>query len=289
MTEVLRIVKKISSQDHSAKFIFSTRHDDYLEAISLHIPLLNPSRAFCISTQIGCPVGCSFCASGSIKLLRNLEDTEILKEIELLSCTIPETKKFRVAFMGVGEPLMNYNNVISAIQGILNTYSNRCKKIFLSTVGIPSYIKKLARDTINIEIFALQISLNFSHQAKRALYMPFSATYSIEHLIESGQYYIEYTKRKIAFSYLMLDGINDSEKDLINLMKLLSPVRKSCILKLSVYNNIGNCMFSPSNNAMMVSFKKKLQQAGFEARIFKSHAIEVIGGCGQLIAQKYHA
>jgi len=283
----MKIIKNLISIDKTEKYLIRTNWGDYIESAYIIVPYLRPQYVFCISTQVGCRVGCKFCASGSSGFVRNLKFDEMLSEVELLYSLIHSKNSFRVAFMGVGEPFHNYLNLVKTIKILSGSFSNVCKRISLSSIGIPRLITKFGEDTLDLPGINLQISINFCTDEKRRYYMPGTCKYSLIKTIEACQKYILITKKRIYFTYLLFDGINDSFHDAQNLAKILNILDNNYILKVSIYNPISQSNdLSPASVHKALWFKELLEKFGINVEIFQSMGKDISGGCGQM--RVYH-
>jgi len=233
----------------------------------------------CVSSQIGCPLACSFCATGTMGLKRNLDPFEIVSQVLLFSRYLKDKKITNVVFMGMGEPFLNYENVMSAVR-ILNSsdyFNIGSRKISISTSGIVEGIERFALEDLQVN---LSISLHAPNNELRSKLMPVNKKYPLEKVLSSVDDYILKTKRKVMFEYLMIKGENDSlqcAKELARLMK-----KPLYMVNLIVYNPTGK--FVPSDSRTIKKFKEYLEKEG----IFTTQRYEfgrgIKAACGQLIA-----
>jgi len=231
----------------------------------------------CVSSQVGCPLACSFCATGTMGLKRNLNSFEIVTQVLLFSRYLKDKKITNVVFMGMGEPFLNYDNVIQAIH-ILNDpeyFNIGSRKISISTSGIVEGIERFALEDLQVN---LSISLHAPNNQLRNELMPINKKYSLEKVLTSVDEYILKTKRKVMFEYLMIKGVNDSlscAKELTKLMK-----KPLYMVNLIVYNPTGK--FVPSDNKTIKKFKEYLEKEG----VFTTQRYEfgrgIKAACGQL-------
>ncbi len=234
----------------------------------------------CISTQVGCALGCQFCATGNIGFFRDLTVSEILNQLLFFKRKFRDKKIKNIVFMGMGEPFLNYQNLMEAIKVINHPkyFNIGARNISISTVGIPEGIKKLSKENLQLN---LAISLHFSSNEKRSKFMPINKKYNIENVLRAVDYYIKETNRKVMFEYLLLEDINDTKKDALELAKMLK--NRLHHLNLIEYNQTTN--LKGSSNKKIEEFRKILQNAKINVTRRKSFGKEIDGGCGQLIAK----
>ena len=236
----------------------------------------------CVSSQVGCSLDCNFCATARLKRMRNLDPDEIYDQVlaihrqGLENFNRPLTN---IVFMGMGEPLMNYKNVLSAIEKITqpNGLNFSPKRITLSTVGVPKMIKRLADDKVK---FNLAVSLHSAINDIRSSIMPINDSAPIEELTESLVYWYRLTRRKITFEYVVWKEINDKIEDVEALVKLCKQVPSK--VNLIEYNFIGDKRFKRAENKSIDLYRRKLKENGISAHIRKSRGEDIDAACGQL-------
>ena len=237
----------------------------------------------CVSSQVGCPLNCSFCATGKLGFKRNLTSDEIVEQILFFNRYLKHEKNQRVSnvvFMGMGEPFLNYENVMEAI-GILNDKDGLnigVRKISISTAGIVEGIEKLAQENIDIN---LAISLHAPNDELRRKLMPIAQKYSIAEILKAVNEYIELTNRKVMFEYIMIKDVNDSEAYAEELARLMN--HKLYMVNLISYNATG--IFKPSSPEHIKEFKKILEDYGIEVTQRFKLGRGVRGACGQLAGE----
>lgn len=235
----------------------------------------------CVSSQAGCPLGCKFCSTGKAGFKRNLEPFEIVEQLIFFARHLKEEKKSvtNVVFMGMGEPFLNYENVIMAIKTFndKNGMNIGARNISISTVGITKYIQRLSQEKLQLN---LAISLNAPNNELRADIMPINKEYSIEAIFKAVDDYIKKTKRKVMFEYILIGGINDSDSCAVELAKLIK--KPLYFLNLILYNPTG--ILRPSSPERVEAFKNILRKSGvkFSQRYRFGHDIKA--ACGQLVA-----
>lgn len=236
----------------------------------------------CVSSQVGCSLDCNFCATARLKRMRNLDPDEIYDQVlaihrqGLENFNRPLTN---IVFMGMGEPLMNYKNVLSAIEKITQPdgLNFSPKRITLSTVGVPKMIKRLADDKVK---FNLAVSLHSAINDIRSSIMPINDSAPIEELTESLVYWYRLTRRKITFEYVVWKEINDKIEDVEALVKLCKQVPSK--VNLIEYNFIGDKRFKRAENKSIDLYRRKLKENGISTHIRKSRGEDIDAACGQL-------
>ena len=235
----------------------------------------------CVSSQIGCPLGCAFCATGQMGFKRNLDAWEIVEQVLFFARYLKNTKDkvTNVVFMGMGEPFLNYENVIEAIK-ILNDeegFGLGARHFSISTAGITEGIEKLAEEKLQIN---LAISLHAPNNKLRSKLMPSNEKYPIEKILNAVQDYIKKTRRRVMFEYIMLKNVNDSEKCAKELGKLLK--KNLYFVNLISYNPTG--VFEPSTNLRIKIFKDILEERGITVIQRRRFGVGINAACGQLTA-----
>ena len=234
--------------------------------------------SLCVSSQIGCKMGCKFCASTGIAFIRNLTSGEIVEE--LLAVERDENIKIsNVVFMGIGEPLDNYENVVNAIRIINNPKGINIgtRHISVSTSGLVPLIYRLAEENIQC---TLSISLHATTDKQRSKMMPVNNAYNIEELLKVCKDYIERTNRRISFEYALAKDNNDNLEDAKRLVKLLKGML--CHVNLIPINKIENGEFTKSSNENIIKFRDYLNDHGIVATIRRELGSDIDAACGQL-------
>lgn len=231
----------------------------------------------CVSTQVGCVLGCAFCATGKMEFKRNLTEEEIINQILFFARNGDGGKITNVVFMGMGEPFLNYENVISAIKYLndASTMGLGMRRFSISTAGIPEGIKKFADENIEVN---LALSLHAPNDSLRSKLMPINKKYPINEVLRSLQYYQNKTRRKIMFEYIMIDGVNDSDL----CANQLAGISKKfiCAVNLIPYNSTGVFKASPADR--IKRFREILEQRGVETIQRFSFGKDIKAACGQL-------
>ena len=270
-----KIITKQESKDGTKKYLFDVLDNNAIESVLMQYKY---GKTICVSSQIGCKMGCKFCASTGVKFARNLEAGEIIEQ--LLSIERDENIKIsNLVFMGIGEPLDNYDNVMKAIK-ILNNQkgiSMGARHISISTSGLVPRIYELADKNIQC---TLSISLHSSTDDKRSEMMPINKKYNIAELIKACKYYIEKTNRRISFEYALAKDNNDNLEDAEKLAKLLRGML--CHVNLIPINKIENGKYSKSTNENIIKFRDYLNSKGIVATIRRELGSDIDAACGQL-------
>jgi 23S rRNA (adenine2503-C2)-methyltransferase len=236
----------------------------------------------CVSSQVGCSLDCKFCATARLKRMRNLSPDEIydqvvaIKEQSELFFNRPLTN---IVFMGMGEPMLNYANVIEAIDKITSPkgLNMASKRITLSTVGVAKMIKKIADDGVK---FNLAVSLHSAINETRSSIMPINDTNSLEDLADALKYWYALTKRKVTYEYVVWKGINDKEEDAQALLKFCKVI--PCKVNLIEYNPIDDGEFQQAPIEALNMYMDILERNGITTRIRKSRGKDIDAACGQL-------
>ena len=240
----LKAEKILTSKDgETLKVLF--RLKDGLKVESVLMRHIDGRRTVCVSSQVGCSIGCKFCATGQQGFKRNLSSSEIIDQVLFFARLLKKSKEkvTNVVFMGMGEPFLNYDNVLEAIK-ILNDkegFNLGSRHISISTVGITEGIEKLAKEKLQVN---LAISFHAPNNELRTKLIPINKKYPIEKVLSAVDDYIKKTKRRVMFEYLMIDGVNNSPKQAEELAELLK--KPLYFINLISFNTIGHSDFKPS-------------------------------------------
>ena len=259
----------------------AVRLHDGLVVESVLIPT-NTRTTACVSSQVGCSLDCNFCATARLKRMRNLEPGEIYDQVIAID---KESRLYynhplsNIVFMGMGEPLMNYNNVLKAISMITSDegLGMSPKRITLSTSGVPKMIKKLADDEVK---FKLAVSLHSAIDEIRSRIMPFSANFPLADLREALEYWYTKTKSKITYEYVVWKGINDNIESVEALVKFCKHV--PCKVNLIEYNPIDDGEFQQASEDSINAYIKALSAVDIVAKVRRSRGKDIDAACGQL-------
>ena len=276
----VKIHKAEKSSDGTIKYSLKLYDNKLVEGV------LIPSKkrlTACISSQVGCSLSCTFCATGTLKLERNLNYAEIydqifiLNEEALLNFGKPLSN---IVYMGMGEPLLNYENLLKSIELISSKtgLSMSPKRITVSTAGIAKMIKKLADDDVR---FNLAISLHTSDDKKREEIMPINKSINLEELKESIKYFFEKTGTRITYEYILFKDINDSLDDAHELVKFCKST--PCKVNLIEYNSVDNIPFQKASNNKTEKFINFLNEKNVIVNLRRSKGKDINAACGQLV------
>ena len=269
------ILKKQESSDGTKKYLFDVLDGNAIETVLMQY---HHGKTICVSSQIGCKMGCKFCASTGIKFVRSLSAGEIVEQILAVEQDI-EDKISNVVFMGIGEPFDNYENVMKAIK-ILNNQKGLnigARHISVSTSGLVPMIYKFADEDYQC---TLSISLHATNDEKRSKMMPINNRYNIKELMEACKYYINKTNKRISFEYALAKDNNDNLEDAKELVKLLKGML--CHVNLIPINKIENGEFTKSSNDNIIKFRDYLNDNGIVATIRRELGSDIDAACGQL-------
>ena len=269
------ILKKQESKDGTIKYLFDVLDGNAIETVLMSY---HHGYSICVSSQIGCKMGCKFCASTGINFIRSLTSGEIVEQI----LAVEQDTGIRISnvvFMGIGEPLDNYDNVINAIRIINNPKGLNigARHISISTSGLVPKIYKLAEENIPC---TLSISLHATTNEKRSKMMPVNDAYPIEELIKACKDYIKKTNRRISFEYALAKDNNDNREDAKELVHLLKGML--CHVNLIPINKIENGSFTKSSNENIMKFRDYLNDHGIVATIRRELGSDIDAACGQL-------
>jgi 23S rRNA (adenine2503-C2)-methyltransferase len=264
------------SKDGSKKFLFRTNDGYGIESVII------PEKAhftLCISTQIGCPLRCRFCYTGRNGLVRNLSVSEIINQVSaVLKAEDLMKKPPNIVFMGMGEPLSNYENTVKSLQILLNpwgfNFSHR--KITVSTAGVIPKLKELGSEApVN-----LAVSLNAPNNMIRNFLMPVNKKFPIQDLIEAVKHFPMPSRKRVTFEYILIKDVNDSLKNAIELGKLLKTIR--CKINLIPFNEHPEVQFKRPEEKKIIEFQSVLRSLNFTAPIRMSKGSDISAACGQL-------
>ena len=270
-----KILKKQEASDGTKKYLFDVLDGNAIESVLMEY---HHGKTICVSSQIGCKMGCKFCASTGIKFVRSLSCGEIVEQVLAVEQDTGD-KISNVVFMGIGEPFDNYDNVMKAIK-ILNNQKGLnigARHISISTSGLVPMIYKFADEDLQC---TLSISLHACNDEKRSSMMPINNRYNIEELMKACKYYIEKTNKRISFEYALAKDNNDNLDDAKELVKLLKGML--CHVNLIPINKIENGSFTKSSNENIIKFRDYLNENGIVATIRRELGSDIDAACGQL-------
>ena len=270
-----KILKKQEAQDGTKKYLFDVLDGNAIETVLMEY---HHGKTICVSSQIGCKMGCKFCASTGIAFIRNLQPGEIVEQVLAVEQDIGEHIS-NIVFMGIGEPFDNYDNVMQAIRIINNQKGLNigARHISISTSGIVPKIYEFANEKLQC---TLSISLHATNNQKRSEMMPVNNAYPLEELMQACKEYIKKTNKRISFEYALAKDNNDNLEDAKALVKLLSGML--CHVNLIPINKIENGKFTKSSNENIIKFRDYLNEHGIVATIRRELGSDIDAACGQL-------
>ena len=281
------ISKKLISNDGTVKWLLELSDNSKIETV--YIPE-EKRGTLCISSQVGCTLNCSFCYTGTQKVVRNLSADEIcgqlllaLDELKDWPTTQLNRKITNIVFMGMGEPLLNIEELLLSIRSINEDFQISQRKITVSTVAVPKMISKLSEKSFQILgncQFTLAISLHASNQKTRETIIPSAKNYEIKNIIEDSKKFVRETGRRVSFEYLMLNGVNDKLEHANELSNLLKGFQ--CHVNLIQYNQIDEVEFQRASLKNLQSFQSRLSRNGIAVSLRKSRGLDKNAACGQL-------
>ncbi|MCQ2387905.1 MAG: 23S rRNA (adenine(2503)-C(2))-methyltransferase RlmN [Clostridia bacterium] len=275
------IIKKLVSADGTEKYLFKLRDGNIVEGVLMKYKYGN---SICISTQVGCRMNCAFCASGLAGLIRNLEPAEILGEViavnRLIEGGLADKRKItNIVLMGSGEPLDNYDNVVSFLRLVSakEGINISARNISLSTCGIVPKIYKLADEKIPVN---LTISLHSPIDSERQEIMPIAKSYTIEEILKACEYYFEKTGRRYIFEYVLIKEKNDTERHVKTLISILKG--RPCHVNLIRLNDVKEKNLQGGTEKDAYRFMGALEKGGISATVRRKMGEDIEGACGQL-------
>lgn len=268
------------STDGTEKFLFLLNDGKPIETVL--IPDEDGRRTACISSQAGCAVGCHFCATGTMGLLRDLTVGEIVGQLMILRDKFGNGAFNNVVMMGMGEPLLNFNNVVSAIKIMTDKLGLAIspKKIVLSTSGITPKIKRLADEKTGVR---LALSLHAATQQKRRQVMPIADTFKLDSLVKACAYYAESSNLPVTFEYIVFAGFNNTRQDVADLTRLMN--RLNCKINIMAYNPVPGLDFKRPSDETVNRFGRELSEHVRTVTVRKSRGRDIEAACGQLAAR----
>jgi 23S rRNA (adenine2503-C2)-methyltransferase len=272
----LGLIQTSRSVDGTEKFLFRLKDGGLIEAVS--IPTDKRVTA-CLSSQVGCKFSCAFCASGVTGFKRNLACHEIVEELLYLKNNSQRKELTHVVFMGTGEPLDNYDNVISALK-IINSadaFNIGARRITISTSGVVPGIKRLAREGLQIE---LSVSLHAADEALRSRLMPINKIYPLKELIKACCEYIRKTNRQVTFEYILIGGLNSNLQNAQDASTMLRGL--NCKVNLIPFNPVEELRFKPPNKSEVLMFRDHLLKRGINVTLRRERGKDIAAACGQL-------
>jgi 23S rRNA (adenine2503-C2)-methyltransferase len=273
-----REVDRVKSSDRTTKILIQFPDGATVETV--HMPSFKKDKGatLCVSTQVGCPVACPFCASGKAGLVRNLAAHEIIEQYIAGAALGPLG---RSVVMGIGEPLLNYQSLSRALEMVREDIGLGARKITVSTVGFPERLRKAAEAKPQ---FQLAISLHTADDAQRWELVPAMAGVPIEAVLEAGDHWFKTTGREVTYEYCLMGGCNDSEGHAQRLARRLS--KRRCSVNLIPYNPIPGDSYQRPSPEGVEAFRATLEENGLVATVRWSRGLDTDAACGQLRVYK---
>ena len=265
-----------SLSDGTTKYLFRLQDGNTIETVLIPEKERN---TICLSSQVGCKFACNFCASAPFGFTRNLSQAEILNEVIAIKAANPETRITNLVFMGIGEPLDNYDNVLGAIR-IFNdkdAFHIGARKITISTCGVVPGIERLAKEGLQVE---LSVSLHSANDDTRSKLLPVNKRYGLRELMKACKNYIQATNRLITFEYVLIDGVNSSRESAAELAGLLKGIK--CKVNAISYNRVADKNYKGPSDSEIEIFMATLKNNGVNAIHRKPKGDDIDAGCGQL-------
>ena len=275
ITDLHQEAVQISKIDGTRKYLFLLEDGNVIESVLMRY---KHGNSVCISSQVGCRMGCRFCASTLDGLVRGLKPSEMLDQIYKIGKDIGE-RISNVVVMGTGEPMDNFDNLLKFIELLTdeNGLNISQRNLTVSTCGIVPRMRELADRQLAI---TLALSLHASNQQKRLELMPVANKYDIHEVIDACRYYFEKTGRRVTFEYSLVGGVNDTDEDARELSRLIHGM--NCHVNLIPVNPIKERDYVQSNAAVIAAFKNKLEKNGINVTIRREMGRDIDGACGQL-------
>ncbi len=270
-------VKRQRSIDGTEKFLFALEDGHRIESVL--IPE-DDRLTLCISTQVGCGMGCTFCLTGKNGLVRNLKSSEIINQVLAVQGGLPSDRRLtNIVIMGMGEPLANYSNTIKAIEILTHPLGPAigARRITISTSGLIPQIKRLGQGGLNAN---LAISLNASTDEQRSMIMPINKKYPLAKLLDACREYPLRRRRMLSFEYVLIDGVNNSPEDARRVAKILKGIR--CKVNLIPFNEFPGAPYKSPSEASVLTFQEILAAHHYSVFIRKSRGTDILAACGQL-------
>ncbi|WP_170008359.1 23S rRNA (adenine(2503)-C(2))-methyltransferase RlmN [Bacillus fonticola] len=273
---------KQESKDGTIKFLFKLQDGNVIETVLMRF---NYGLSVCVTTQVGCNIGCSFCASGVLRKHRDLSSGEIVEQIMKIQLHLDEVGKdervSHIVVMGIGEPFDNYDNLMDFLY-VVNSQTGLgigARHITVSTSGLVDKIYEFADTNLQVN---LAVSLHAPNDELRTRIMKINRAYPVEKLMKAVDYYLEKTNRRITFEYILLKDVNDHVEEAQQLAKLLSNKRHLSYVNLIPYNPVGDNDYERSEKKAILKFYETLMDKGINCGVRTEHGTDIDAACGQL-------
>ena len=277
----LELIKKQVSHDGTTKFLFKTSDGALLESVMM---VFDYGRSVCVSSQVGCNMGCAFCASGLTKKKRDLTSGEMVAQVMYVQKELDKDnlRLSHIVVMGTGEPFDNYDNVLRFLRTINNDngLAIGARHITVSTSGLAPKIKEFANEGVQVN---LAVSLHAPNNDLRSSIMRINRSFPLEKLFEAIEYYIQTTNRRVTFEYIMLNEVNDHPENAQELADLTKKIRKLSYINLIPYNPVSeHDQYSRSTKERVAAFYDVLKKNGVNCVVRQEHGTDIDAACGQL-------
>ncbi len=276
-------LRRLQSTDGLTTKLLLRLHDgQQIEVVEMNTAAEGGRRTICVSTQAGCAMGCVFCVTGQFGFARNLEAGEVVEQV--LRFSSPDRPVTNVVFMGMGEPLANYDETLRAIRLLIHPQGLHlgARRITVSTSGVIPAMRRLAEEDLQI---GLAVSLHAPNDELRSSLMPVNRRWPIAEVLEAAGTYVERTGRRVSFEYTLMAGVNDSDALADDLARLLQ--RRLCHVNLIPLNPTDDPNLRASSTARALAFESRLRHAGVAATIRVNRGRDILAACGQLrLAEK---
>ncbi|MCB1082014.1 MAG: 23S rRNA (adenine(2503)-C(2))-methyltransferase RlmN [Chlamydiia bacterium] len=271
-----------AKDQETIKFLWKLSDNRFVESVLI---MSGERRTVCVSSQVGCPARCAFCASGKEGLLRNLTSAEIVEQVVFINAFLLERgeKVSHLVFMGMGEPLENYEGVVRAIKILIDPelFHFSTRRITVSTVGMPPNMKRLMEEDLRVN---LALSLHAPNQHIRKKIVPYARKYPLEEVLQAARSYAKFTKRDMTYEYVMLAGINDQKESAEELAELLKG--EQCTVNLIPFNPIPGTHLQRPEVGTIEAFRNILTKRGVRSTWRYTKGKDIAAACGQLALKK---
>ena len=277
----LKVSNKQVASDGTIKYLFELQDGHLIETVLMHNEY---GKTVCVTSQVGCNMGCKFCASGLLKKKRNLTTSEMVSQVLFVQKELDKTDERvrNVVVMGIGEPFDNYDNSINFMKIINSDHGLEigARRITVSTCGIAPKIREFANENYQ---FNLAISLHAPNDELRSKIMPINQAYPLKDLLSALDYYASKSNRRITFEYILLKGLNDTQECANQLAQILK--KRNAYINLIPYNSVDESGFESTSDRQSLKFYDMLMKLGVKATLRAKHGDEIDAACGQLRAQ----
>ena len=275
----LTLKRALDSEDgQTTKFLWELSDGNLVESVLIRA---SDRRTVCVSSQVGCPARCAFCASGKKGLLRSLETSEIVEQVIHIDRYLGQERVCHIVYMGMGEPFENYDNVLSSLHLLHKGLNISQRKITVSTVGIVDKILRFAKEDLSVN---LVLSLHAPNQHLRQKIIPYARKYDLTELLDAMLFFAHQTQRNVTYEYTLMEGLNDGEAEAQELVKLVR--HHPCTVNLIPYNPVDGLLLKRPGKEAIERFREILVDAGIPTTWRYTKGKDIAAACGQLALQK---